>query len=74
MVRARNWTCVHKHRARWAVAVRKANYSAFNGGRRTSSDYSLVRCAECGRRWRTKAAYVDTLPDFNPDTDAKGAN
>lgn len=47
----------------WYVTVRKANYSAFNGGRRTPSDYSEVRCFKCGARWRTKAAYVDELPD-----------
>lgn len=47
--------------ARWVVLTLRANYSAFNGYRRTPSDYSEVRCLECGRRWRTKAAYVDNL-------------
>ncbi|WP_052398055.1 hypothetical protein [Streptomyces sp. NRRL F-5123] len=51
------------HRPAWRVEVRKANYSAFNGGRRTPSDYSQVRCGECGARWRTKAAYVAKTPD-----------
>jgi hypothetical protein len=41
--------------------VYRANYSSFNGGRRTPSEYSEVICSRCGRRWRTKAAYVDTL-------------
>lgn len=51
------------HRSTWSVDVRNANYSAFNGGRRTPSVYSQVRCGTCGRVWRTKAAYVRTLPD-----------
>lgn len=51
-----------EHRPQWVVAVRKANYSAFNGGRRTPSDYSEVRCPVCPTRWRTKAKYVDRLP------------
>lgn len=54
------------HRPAWRVLVRKANYSAFNGGRRTPSDYSALRCGECGAVWRTKAAYVDTTPDAPP--------
>lgn len=51
------------HRSSWVVSVRRANYSAFNGGRRTPSDYSEVRCPLCPGVWRTKAAYVDELPD-----------
>lgn len=51
------------HQDLWKVTVRKANYSAFNGGRRTPSDYSEVHCPACPRAWRTKAAYVDRLPD-----------
>lgn len=47
------------------VVVRyKCNYSAFNGYHYTPSDYSEVRCTRpnCGGFWRTKSAYVDTLP------------
>lgn len=55
--------CQRGHRAAWRVTVRKANYSAFNGGRRTPSAYSEIACGTCGRRWRTRAAYVDQLPD-----------
>ncbi|SDL33406.1 hypothetical protein [Streptomyces indicus] len=51
------------HRPSWRVVVRRANYSAFNGGRRTPSLYSLLRCGTCGGTWRTKAAYVDETPD-----------
>jgi len=51
-----------KRKSRWVVITLRANYSTFNGSRRTPSDYSEVRCTgPCGRRWRTKAAYVDTL-------------
>jgi hypothetical protein len=57
--------CGREHRKHWAVLQRKGNCSAFNGYHWTPSDYSAVRCAApgCGRAWRTKAAYVDTLPD-----------
>jgi hypothetical protein len=53
----------HREAGAWVVEIRKANYSAFNGGRRTPSDYSQVRCTACPAVWRTKAAYVDRLPD-----------
>jgi hypothetical protein len=55
-------TCMREHRTHWRVTVREANYSAFNGGHRTPSAYSAIRCSKCGRVWRTKAAYVKTLP------------
>ncbi len=51
-----------EHRGRWAVVRYKANRSAFNGYRLTPSAYSEVKCGECGSRWRTKAKYVDELP------------
>lgn len=51
------------HREAWSVLVRQANYSAFNGGRRTPSAYSSIWCPRCPKRWRTRAAYVKTLPD-----------
>jgi hypothetical protein len=56
------------HERRWRVLQRKYAYSAFNGYRYTPSDYSCVHCRECGRKWRTKAAYVDDLRD-GKDTD-----
>lgn len=51
------------HRSAWRVEVRNANYSAFNGGHRTPSAYSQLRCWDCGEVWRTKAAYVDDTPN-----------
>lgn len=49
----------------WTVITMRGNYSTFNGRRFAHSDYSEVRCAECGARWRTKAAYVaDLLLDW----------
>lgn len=51
------------HRISWVVTMRQYNASAFNGYRPTRSDYSEVRCPICPGRWRTKAAYVDRLPD-----------
>jgi hypothetical protein len=60
--------CLDKeHKPQWYVATRNANYSAFNGGRRTRSAYSEVRCPACPTRWRSKAAYVDRLPDGDFD-------
>ena len=54
--RAEHWTS-------WRVVVRRANYSAFSGGRRTPSDYSQLVCRACGASWRTKAAYVGQVAD-----------
>lgn len=54
---------VRSHRPMWTVRTRNANYSAFNGGRRTPSAYSLVVCGSCNKAWRTRAQYVDRLPD-----------
>ena len=51
------------HRARWVVSTRHCNYSAFNGYHRTPSEYSGVTCPACPAVWRTKAAYVEQLPD-----------
>jgi len=47
----------------WVVLVRKGNYSAFNGYRFTPSEYSEVYCKTCRALGRTKAKYVDQLPD-----------
>lgn len=55
------------HRPRWVVVQRLCNFSAFNGSRYTPSTYSAVRCLTCGTYWRTKAAYVRTLPDATAD-------
>lgn len=48
---------------KWTVGRRKYNESTFNGGHRTTSPYSDVICGSCDTVWRTKAAYVDKLPD-----------
>lgn len=48
---------------RWIVIQRKCNHSAFSGYHRTPSAYSAIYCQCCGAIWRTKAAYVDQLPD-----------
>lgn len=60
------WACrVRSHRPSWVVTQRNGNRSAFSGYRWTPSDYSEVRCTAsgCGKRWRTRAAYVAGLPD-----------
>lgn len=51
------------HRVFWAVVQRNYNMSAFNGYRKTPSDYSLVHCTFCGAAWRTNAIYVGELAD-----------
>jgi len=53
----------------WAVLDRKCNYSAFNGYKYTPSDYSCIVCKSCGATWRTKASFVDQLPDFARNED-----
>lgn len=61
-IRADNRRCAREHRTHWRVTVYRANHSAFSGYRRTRSDYSELQCRWCGRRWRTKAAYVESTP------------
>jgi hypothetical protein len=56
-----------KQRA-WIVIARKCNYSAFNGYRYASSEYSDVLCLSCGACGRTKAGYVRRLQDGKVDT------
>lgn len=61
-----NVPCKNKaHRPSWVVSMRNYNQSAFNGYHKTYSEYSEVRCTVGGCRsvWRTKAAYVNELPD-----------
>jgi hypothetical protein len=55
--------CEKPDRARWVVVQRNCSHSAFAGYRYTPSAYSSVRCTACNGVWRTKAGYVDTLPD-----------
>jgi len=49
------------------VVQRNYSRSAFNGYRKLPSDFSLVWCTRlgCQGAWRTKAKYVDKLPDWN---------
>lgn len=61
--RARSRRCRRDHYPAWRVIQRNGNASAFNGYHWTPSDYSAVRCGDCGRVWRTRAAYVGDLPD-----------
>lgn len=46
---------------RWEILQYRCNCSAFNGGQKTPSDYSEIKCIGCGNIWRTKAAYVDKI-------------
>jgi hypothetical protein len=66
--KAERLQCERNHVQYWWVTAYKCNYSAFNGGHRTPSDYSEVTCFEptCSRRWRTRAAYVERLLGFDP--------
>lgn len=56
-----------RHSGPLVVLTRNANRSAFNGYRHTPSAYSAVKCMCCGRHWRSKGAFVDTLPDATPE-------
>jgi len=47
----------------WVVTMRRCNMSAFNGYQVNRSDYSEVTCRLHHARWRTKANYVEDLPD-----------
>ena len=47
---------------RLVVTQRNCNYSAFNGYHRTYSDWSEIKCLECGHHWRSKGMGVDALP------------
>ena len=47
----------------WEVIDRNCSHSAFNGYQYQWSEYSTVHCKRCGACGRTKAAYVDELPD-----------
>jgi len=65
--RATSVACRREHFATWHVVQRHGNASAFNGYHWTPSSYSCVRCGTCGRAWRTKAAYVEGLPDVSTE-------
>ena len=45
----------------WGVVTFRGNYSAFNGYRFQSSNFSAVVCVKCGAHWRTDARYVNEL-------------
>ncbi len=57
----RGCECAPEDRTAWCVLMYRCNYSAFNGRHHTPSDYSQIGCVKCRKRWRTKAAYVETL-------------
>lgn len=51
----------------WVVVARRCNYSAFNGWRYTPSDWSEVFCKGCHALGRTRASYVEDLPNGEID-------
>lgn len=53
----------------WRVVDRECNYSTFNGRQQTYSQFSAITCLKCGARWRTRATYVQKLPDLNRETE-----
>lgn len=55
--------CHCNDRAHFVVRHRQHNHSAFNGYHKTYSEYSTIACTVHGTRWRSKAAWVDDLPD-----------
>lgn len=52
------------NRRAWTVWQRHCSHSAFNGYRRKVSQYSTVRCLVCGALGRTRARWVDQIPDW----------
>ena len=58
-------SCECGKRECWRVTAYRRNHSAFSGYRYTPSDYSELVCVRelggCGRRWRTKAKYVEEI-------------
>lgn len=57
--------CKNKDKKNWRVRVRNGNYSAFESPKCGFhySEYSTIECIACGHIWRTKARYVNDLPD-----------
>ena len=58
-------TCKPRDRSGWVVVMRNCNFSYFEHpkGCQHHSDYSQVICKKCYGNFRTKAKYVDSLPD-----------
>lgn len=42
----------------WRIIQFKCNHSAFNGWKKTYSEYSSFRCMVCTNIWRSKSDYV----------------
>jgi hypothetical protein len=63
-------TCQREHRAAWRVTLRECGYPAFGGHVRRETKTSGIVCdpqqGGCGRQWRTGAAYVASLLDYEP--------
>ena len=57
--------CEKPDRRNWRVTQRNCNHSAFSGYHFTPSDYSAISCLLCHSSWRTKAGYVDSIPDIS---------
>lgn len=59
--------CSRCNSSNLAVLNRKCNYSHFQApkGQCHYSEYSTIECTNCGKIWRTKAKYVDNLPNIN---------
>jgi len=57
--------CETKDKSNWVVIHRNHNHSAFESPKYAEhySFYSTVYCTKCGAIGRTKAKYVDELPD-----------
>ena len=55
--------CIECDSERIVVTMREHNRSAFAGYRVTPSRWSELTCLHCRRRWRSRAAAVDRLPD-----------
>ena len=65
----RSFSCKCKEREKpiseraWQVWERNWNTSPFEIAGGVYSDYSTIYCKKCGEAGRSKAKYVDSLPD-----------
>jgi len=71
VVEKKKHNCPRKY---YRVLVRKGNYSTFiePKGEFHESEWSLLVCLRCRHQWRTKAKYVDKIPDIRPEDGWEG--
>ena len=64
MSKRKGCTCEGHWRYRLANYVVTRRYVATVDGKEQPSNYCEVKCRQCRKKWRSKARYVDDLPDY----------